>query len=122
MNTKIFESQEDYLEDILVIRERQGGVRSIDIVAETGYSKPSISRAVHLLQERGLVTIDSDSGQIFLTSAGEKQARRIYDRHLTLSKFFINIGVAEKTAKNDACRVEHILSEETYQAIKKRVK
>lgn len=113
---KIHESAEDYLETILMLRERLGEVRSIDIVHELGYSKPSISVAMKRLRENGYIHMDAD-GFITLNPEGEKIAERIYTRHRMLKKFLISIGVNEKTAAIDACKIEHDLSEETFQKI-----
>ena len=114
---KIQESGEMYLENILVLREKQGKVRSIDIVNYTGYSKPSISRAVKLLKEDGLIHIDT-SGYITLTESGEAIARKILARHHILSSFLRSIGVDGETADDDACRMEHIISDATFECIK----
>lgn len=115
------ESREDYLEYILMIERRQKDIRSIDIVNETGYSKPSISRAVHLLEESGDIILGQD-GLIHLTPQGREAAETIYERHQILAHYFMEIGVQEKVAYEDACRVEHIISEETFQKIKSRTK
>ncbi|HMM00972.1 MAG TPA: metal-dependent transcriptional regulator [Bacilli bacterium] len=120
MKEPTFESQEDYLEYILIIQERQPFVRSIDIVNETGYSKPSISRAVHLLENQGFIVINGD-GHIILTRTGNEKAQHIYERHKILTQYFIGLGVSAKQARTDACRVEHVISEETFQAIKGRL-
>ena len=98
---QIHESAENYLETILMLRERQGQVRSIDIVNEMGFTKPSISVAMKRLRENGYVEMDSD-GYITLTDAGMKIARRIYTRHVLLTKFLIRLGVNEKTAEAPA--------------------
>ena len=114
----IHESGEMYLESILVLREKQARVRSIDIVNQTGYSKPSISRAVGLLRRDGLIEVDAD-GYITLTDVGESHAKKIYERHRVLSEYLISIGVSEETAKEDACKLEHAISDESFQAIKR---
>ncbi len=114
---QIHESAENYLETILMLRERQGQVRSIDIVNEMGFTKPSISVAMKRLRENGYVEMDSD-GYITLTDAGMKIARRIYTRHVLLTKFLIRLGVNEKTAEADACKMEHDLSDETFNKIR----
>ena len=113
---QIHESAEDYLETILRLSKRQGQVRSIDIVNELGYSKPSVSVAMKRLRENGYITMDRD-GLITLTESGMEIADRIYTRHKTLTEFFMRIGVDEKTAREDACKVEHDLSEKTFAAI-----
>ena len=112
----IHESAEDYLESILVLQERRGQVRSIDIVNELGYSKPSVSIAMKKLRENGYISMDRD-GSITLNESGLAIAQRIYHRHQTLSRFFVLLGVNPETASGDACKVEHILSDETFQRI-----
>lgn len=114
----IHESGEMYLESILVLREKQGNVRSIDIVNHTGYSKPSISRAVNLLKKSGHITVDVN-GAIALTQSGERIAKKIYERHKVLTSFLCSIGVGEETASADACKIEHVISDETLACIKK---
>ena len=114
-------SAEDYLEAILVLQSRLGLVRSIDIVNELGYSKPSISIAMKKLRENGYVNM-SPEGLITLTDKGEEIAERVYDRHTTLTRMFIILGVSSDVAAEDACRVEHVLSEETFRKIQKFVK
>ncbi|WP_429081128.1 metal-dependent transcriptional regulator [Brassicibacter mesophilus] len=118
---KIQESAEDYLETILMLKEHIGQVRSIDIVNETGYTKPSISVAMKKLRENGYINIDSD-GYITLIGDGLEIATRMYDRHQTLAKFLMALGVSEKTALADACKIEHDISDESYQCIKKHFK
>ena len=117
----IYESAEDYLERILILQEEKGEVRSIDIAHEMGYSKPSISIAMKKLKEAGLIDID-EHGFITLTKEGHVIADRVYERHRVLKKILINIGVDPKQAEKDACKVEHVISEETFEAIKKKVK
>ena len=117
---KIQESAENYLESILMISERKGEVRSIDIVNELEFSKPSVSIAMKNLREHGYILVDKD-GYITLTEKGLSIAEKMYERHKLFSKLFAALGVDEKTAAKDACRVEHILSDETYAAIKKYV-
>lgn len=114
---KIYESAEDYLEAVLMLRERLGMVRSIDIVNQLGYSKPSVSVAMKRLRENGYIQMDND-GYITLTPAGLEIANRVYTRHRMLTDFFIQLGVSEETAAADACKIEHDLSEETFQKIK----
>ena len=114
---RIYESAEDYLEAILMLRERLGMVRSIDVVNELGYSKPSVSVAMKKLRENGFVEMDT-GGYITLTPAGEEIAERIYSRHRLLTEFFIRLGVPADVAAADACKVEHDLSEETFEKIK----
>lgn len=114
---KIHESAEDYLETILFLKKRLGDVRSIDIVNELGYSKPSVSVAMKKLREKDFITVASN-GYIELTDQGTKIAERIYERHVFLSSTLIKLGVPDEIAKEDACRMEHHLSEESYLAIK----
>ncbi len=118
----MYESGENYLETILIISKRSGAVRSIDIARELKFSKPSVSRAVGILKEEGLIVID-DSGYIELTEEGKRKAENVYDRHKQLTRFFMETaGVSHEKAEEDACRIEHILSEETYQGIKQFLK
>lgn len=114
---KVKESAENYLETILMLHERIGSVRSIDIVNETGYSKPSVSIAMKKLRENGYISVDGD-GYITLENEGHRIAHTMYDRHQYLSKFFTALGVSEETAINDACKIEHAISDETFQCIK----
>ena len=111
------ESSEDYLEAILMLREQLGKVRSIDIVYKLGYSKPSISIAMKKLREKGLVNMDAD-GYITLTDEGLKIARHTYTRHKVLTCFFENIGVSPITAEQDACKIEHDISDETFKRLR----
>ena len=115
---RILESSEDYLEAMLMMREQHGYVRSIDIAAELGVTKPSVSYATKRLRENGYITMDKE-GLITLTESGYAIAYRIYERHKTLTAFFVRLGVDEETAREDACKVEHDLSEQTYNAIKR---
>ncbi len=110
-------SAEDYLETILLLSQKTGTVRSIDIVEEMGFSKPSVSVAMKKLREGELIHMNTD-GYITLTEKGEEVAKQVYGRHSTLYDWLVSIGVGEKTAAGDACRMEHILSEEAFQAIK----
>ena len=112
---KMQESPEDYLEAILVLSRELGNVRSIDVANHLGYSKPSISVAMKRLRENGYVTLD-DHGNLMLT--GLSIALKIYERHLVLSQFLISIGVDEEVAKKDACRMEHVISDESFEKIK----
>ena len=115
------ESGEMYLETIYVLSQKSSDVRSIDVGEYMGYSKPSVSRAVGVLKNEGLVRSD-EKGYLHLTTAGEIMAKHIYERHTVLSEFFKKIGVNEKTAVEDACRVEHYITDETFEAIKDHVK
>ena len=113
----VYESAEDYLEAILVIRERRGMVRSIDIANELGFSKPSVSVAMKKLRESGYIQMDAD-GYIQLLPAGEEIAGSIYERHRLLTEMFVYLGVSREVAAADACKVEHDLSAETFAKIK----
>ncbi len=117
----IQESAEMYLEAILILSKESGIVRSIDIVNHTGYSKPSISRAVNLLKKHEYIDID-EKGHISLKPEGLKIAEKIYHRHLTLTKILVSLGVDEETADQDACRIEHVLSDESFEKIKEKFK
>ena len=117
----IYESAEDYLERILILQETNDKVRSIDIVHSMGFSKPSVSVAMKKLKEAGLINID-DNGIITLTKEGHVIADKVYERHCVLKKLLIQIGVSPEQAEADACKVEHDLSEETFEAIKKKMK
>ncbi|PWM26486.1 MAG: DtxR family transcriptional regulator [Oscillospiraceae bacterium] len=114
------ESVEDYLESILVLREEKGMVRSIDIARHLDYSKPSISRAMGLLREKQYIVMDQE-GWITLTPQGEELARRIYDRHRLLTIWLTALGVSPETAAQDACRIEHDISEETFERLKAHI-
>lgn len=116
----IHESAEDYLESILVLKERRGMVRSIDIVNELGYSKPSVSIAMKKLRENGYISMDAD-GSITLNESGLSIASRVYGRHKTITKLFTLLGVSPAAAAEDACKVEHDLSEETFGQIRRFV-
>ena len=115
---RIQESAENYLETILMIRERKEIVRSIDIVREMNFSKPSVSVAMKNLKESGYITMD-ETGRIYLTDKGETLATKIYDRHVKVSQWLTSIGVPKEIADADACRMEHVISEETFEAFKR---
>ena len=117
---KIRKSSEDYLEAMLVMRERHGYIRSIDIAAELNVTKPSVSYATKRLRENGYITMDKE-GLITLTDKGLAIAENMYERHRLLTQFFMRLGIDEKVAREDACKIEHDLSEETFQAIKNHV-
>ncbi len=115
------ESREDYLETILLLMRKNGGVRSIDIATELNYSKASISRAVGILKENNYISVDR-SGQITFTEEGQKRAEAVYDRHITIKSFLKDIvGISSETAERDACKIEHIISDESFEKIKKMV-
>lgn len=113
----IRESAEDYLESILILYKQNGFVRSIDIVNRLGYSKPSISVAMKRLRENGYIKMDS-SGYITLTDDGREIAEKTYERHVVISTFLMDMGVSRETAMEDACRIEHVISEETFEKLK----
>lgn len=114
---KIYQSAEDYLESILTLLEKHGSVRSIDVANDLGVSKPSVSIAMKKLRENDLITMDAD-GHITLLPEGEAIARQIYERHELLTLFFTKLGVSKEVAAADACKVEHVLSQETFDRIK----
>lgn len=113
----IHESGENYLEAIYMLSEKQGTVRSIDVVNHLGFSKPTVSVAVHTLERNGFLTIGQE-GHLHLTDAGLEIAERIYERHRVLSSILIRLGVPEEIALEDACKLEHDLSEVTFEKIK----
>ena len=112
------ESAEMYLETIYVLSQTSAHVRSIDVAEHMGYSKPSVSRAVGLLKNGGYVIMAED-GVLSLTDAGREAAKKIFERHTVLSAFLAHIGVADETAARDACKIEHVVSDETIAAIKR---
>ena len=115
----IHQSAEDYLETILMLTERLGKVRSIDVVRELGYTKAIVSIAMRKLRENGYIAVDGE-GNLTLLPPGREIAERIYSRHRLLQHFFMQLGVDEKTAAEDACKAEHILSEQTLEKIRQR--
>ena len=115
---QILKSSEDYLEAMLMMRERHGYIRSIDIAAELNVTKPSVSYAVKRLRENGYLLMDKD-GLITLTDKGLEIAERIYERHKLLTEFLLSLGVDEKTAREDACKIEHDVSDATFAAMKR---
>ena len=116
----IHESAENYLETILILSHREEKVRSIDIVNELEYSKPSVSVAMKNLRSKGYIVMD-DEGHITLTAKGRKIAETIYERHVAISDWLISLGVDKKTAVQDACKIEHVVSEKSFFAIKKHI-
>lgn len=114
------ESGEMYLETILILSNQQNSVRSIDIAEYMNYSKPSVSRAVNNLKRDGYIIVD-DRGNIALTKNGRDIAEKIYERHTVLSQIFETMGVSKEVAADDACRVEHVISDETFEAFKKNL-
>lgn len=117
---KILESAENYLETILILQKRNGSVRSIDIASELEFTKPSVSIAMKHLRENGYIEMDKN-GHITLLESGRSIAEAVYERHTILSTFLSAIGVSREIAKEDACRMEHIISNETLEAIKKHL-
>ncbi len=117
----IYESAEDYLEQILMQLEKKGHARSVDIAAGLNVSKPSVSVAMKKLRENGYISMSSDN-LISLTDKGYAIARRIYDRHRTLTRYLVQLGVPEEIAREDACKMEHDLSEESYAAMQRQVR
>ena len=117
----IRESAEDYLEAMLMMREKHGYIRSVDIAEQLGVTKPSVSYAVKRLRENGYLLMDSD-GHITLTEKGEAIAQRIYTRHKVLTEYLIEIGVPADKARTDACKIEHDICEETFLAIRNLLK
>lgn len=114
---ELHESGEMYLETILIVKNRFGYVRSIDIANEMNVSKPSVSRAVGLLKDNGYITFDPN-GMILLTEQGKEVAEKIYERHQILTQYLVSIGVSEDTAAHDACKIEHVISDETFSILK----
>lgn len=112
------ESGEMYLETILILSKSSQSVRSIDVGEYMGYSKPSVSRAVGLLKNAGYITVEKD-GSLILTESGRKTAENIYEKHTTLTTFLKNLGIDEKIASEDACKIEHVISDVSFEAIKK---
>ena len=114
------ESGQMYLETILVLSKKSSAVRAIDVAEHMNYSKPSVSRALHILSNNGFVEIDKN-GYITLNPSGRSIAENILERHETITRLLVSIGVSEKTAVEDACRVEHYISDETFEAIKRSI-
>ncbi|MCR5761610.1 MAG: metal-dependent transcriptional regulator [Sphaerochaetaceae bacterium] len=115
------ESGEMYLETILVLSQNSEVVRSIDVARERGYSKPSVSRGLGILRDEGHIAFDNN-GHITLTESGRKIAEKIYERHNVLTRLLMNAGVDEETASEDACRIEHVISDKTFDIIKAKLK
>ena len=117
---RLQESGEMYLETIYILTKTLKNVRSIDVAEEMGYSKPSVSRAVGILKNAGYIIVD-ENGFLSLTEDGEILAKRTYERHNMLTDFFTLLGVKKETASEDACKIEHVISDETFNAIKKHI-
>ena len=111
------ESSEDYLEAMLLLKEKNGYIRSVDIAEHLGVTKPSVSNAIKRLKDKGYIEMNSSSF-ISLTETGKAIAQKVYERHTTLTNLFVSLGVDEVTASEDACRVEHVISDKTYDALK----
>ena len=118
---RIYESSENYLETILILKNKNSVVRSIDIVNELSVTKPSVSVAMKSFREEGYIEVDNN-GYITLTKKGLEIAERIYERHKNIAKFFIKIGVSEENAYTDSCKIEHYISNESYERIKDFIK
>ena len=116
----LHESAEMYLETIYELSQQQASVRSIDVAESMGYSKPSVSRAVGLLKQGGYLLMDKD-GFLTLTETGIAVAKKIFERHTVLSRMLMALGVSKETATEDACKIEHVISDETFEAIKKHI-
>ena len=116
----IHESGEMYLETIYILSKNNNPVRSVDVCDYMGYSKPSVSRAMSILKQGGYVSVNND-GHLSLTDAGLELAEKIYERHHILTKILTSLGVDEATASDDACRIEHVISEESFNALKKHL-
>lgn len=114
----LHESGQMYLETIHVLLQKNANIRAIDVGTYLGYSKPSVSRAIGILKKEELITVDSD-GYISMTDAGKKEAEKLYERHTVIAKMLMALGVDEETATEDACRIEHVISETSFNAVKK---
>lgn len=114
---KIHASGEDYLEAVLILQKRKGMVRSVDLARHMGYSKPSICHAVSVLKNGNYLTMDNE-GYLHLTDLGKKIAEKIYEKHLFLTDMLVNVGVSKEVAEQDACRIEHCISDESFEKLK----
>ena len=120
---KIMESGENYLETILILQKKRGNVRAVDVANELNFSKPSVSRALGILRAEELIAIDGKSGIIAFTPEGLARATAVYDRHRILTRYLTEtLGVPAAIAETDACRIEHVISPETFEAFKKSMK
>ena len=117
---EIHKSSEDYLETMLILKEKHGYIRSIDVAEHLGVTKPSVSYATKRLRENGYITMNKD-GHITLTESGLSIAQNMYTRHKQLTQFLLSLGVSEETAREDACKIEHDISDETFEALCKHV-
>ena len=118
---ELYESSEDYLEKILMLEKKNGSVHAIDIAKGMNFSKPSVSVAMHKLEDNNYITI-AKNGEISLTPLGREIAEKVYERHVVLTKVLVSLGVPEEIAAEDACKIEHDLSEESFEAIKRNLK
>lgn len=116
------ESREDYLETILILSQEKAYVRSVDVAERLGVTKPSVSRAISLLRTAGMIRMDPRDGALTLTEEGRKVAEHVYDRHQLLTSVLTMLGVDEKIAAQDACRIEHVVSEETMDCLRAHMK
>ena len=116
----LYESAEMYLETIYQLSRERGAVRSVDVAESMGYSKPSVSRAVGLLKKGGFLLMEKD-GTLTLTEAGLETAHKIFERHTTLTSLLIRLGVDPETASEDACKMEHVISDKTFEAMKRHI-
>lgn len=114
---KIQESAENYLETILILQQRNGIARSVDVANELNFSRASVSRAMSLLKNSGYIEV-GNINQIILTEKGKEIAEKVYEKHCTLKEFLIHIGVSEEVASEDACKMEHVISDETFKCLK----
>ena len=121
MNMTIHKSAEDYLEAMLMLKQERGYIRSIDVAEKLGVTKPSVSYATKRLRESGYISFDP-AGMILLLPPGQEIAERMYERHMLLTELLIGLGVSPETAQEDACKVEHDLSDETFDAIRRHAK
>jgi len=112
------ESGEMYLETTYVLSHKKSFIRAKDVGEQMGVTRPSVSRAIHLLEDGGFLNIEESSGIIRLTELGQELAAKIYERHLVMTQYFVSLGVDAETASNDACRIEHVISDETFAAVK----
>lgn len=115
---ELYESGQMYLEAIYVLSQKSSAVRAIDVGAYLGYTKPSVSRAIGILKKGGFISVDAD-GYITLSETGHAFSEQLYERHTVITKMLMSLGVDEKTAANDACRIEHVISDESFAAVKK---
>ena len=113
-----YESEEMYLETILLLKQKSANVHAVHIAEELGYSRPSVSRGVNLLVKKGYIKIEK-SGEIFFTPEGKKRADDIYERHLVITKLLVKIGAGEEVAEENACRIEHVITPELFDVLKK---